>query len=77
LFIIRERSRNTGFSCYNVKPLSKNYALPHLPLGIKDSLKEDMRLFDEGRLFDGGFLAEEKVKGKELLRENCLRGIAK
>jgi hypothetical protein len=39
---------------------------PCLPLGIKDSLKEDERLLDEGKLFDGGFLAEEK-----LLEEDC------
>jgi hypothetical protein len=49
--------------------LSLKTAAPHpcLPLGIKDSLKEDMRVFgcgmllaegrllDGGRLFDGGF----------------------
>jgi hypothetical protein len=29
-------------------------------------LKEDVRLFDEGRLLDGGFLAEEK-----LLERDC------
>jgi hypothetical protein len=46
-------------------------------LDIKDSLKEDVRFFDggflaEGKLLEGGFL-----KGKELLKWNSQRGIAK
>jgi hypothetical protein len=55
LFIFRERSRNAGFSCYNVTPLPRTVAPPPcLPLDIKDSLKEDWGFFD-GRFFDGEF----------------------
>jgi hypothetical protein len=34
---------------------------PCLPLDIKDLMKEDVRLFDEGRLLDEGVLAEGKL----------------
>jgi hypothetical protein len=44
LFRFRERSRNAGFSCYNVTLLPEN----DLPLDIKDLLKEDRRFFDGG-----------------------------
>jgi hypothetical protein len=79
------RSRNAGFSCYNVTTLPENCAPPFcLPLDIKDSLKEDSRLLDEGRLFDGGVFwlkriaggrllegENELLKGKELMKGNC------
>jgi hypothetical protein len=47
-------------------PSSGTAALPPcLPLGIKDSLKVDMRLLDERSLLDGEFLTEGKLlKGK-------------
>jgi hypothetical protein len=47
-----QRSRNAGFSCYNVMPLLESTAPPCLPLGIKDSQKEDMRLFALGFLLE-------------------------
>jgi hypothetical protein len=36
---------------------------------MKDLLKEDARLLDEGRLFDGGFLAEQKLLEGDCWRE--------
>jgi hypothetical protein len=52
-------------------------------VGIKDSLKEDRRLFDDGRfldegkIFDGGFfwLKGVLLKGKELPKGNCSKGV--
>jgi hypothetical protein len=42
---------------YNVTPPPPRTAAPppFLPLDIKDLLKEDTSLFDEGRLFGWGF----------------------
>jgi hypothetical protein len=37
--------RKAGFSCYNVTSPRRTTALPCLPLDIKDSLEEDVRLF--------------------------------
>jgi hypothetical protein len=69
--MFRERSRNTGFSCYNVTTLAENCAPPPcLPLGIKESLKENTRLLDEGRLFGWGRLFDE---GVFWLKGNCWR----
>jgi hypothetical protein len=46
---------------------------PYLLLAIKDLLKEDMEAFWMGVFsMKGGLL-----KGNELLKENCQRGIAK
>jgi hypothetical protein len=52
---------------------SPRTAVPlRLPLGIKDSLKEDMKLFDKERfLTEGELLKGGLLKGKELLKENC------
>jgi hypothetical protein len=63
--MVRERSRNTGFSCYNVTPLP--HAPPCLPLDIKDSMKE------EARLFAFGFLMWEALEGKRIAegKTNC------
>jgi hypothetical protein len=67
LFTFRERSRNAGFSCYNVIPLPENCAQPPcLPLGIKDSLKENARLLDMGTFLMGGFWLKGNCR-----RENC------
>jgi hypothetical protein len=47
LFAFRERSRNTGFSCYIVTPLSKNCcSTSSFTTGYKRLLKEDSGLFD-------------------------------
>jgi hypothetical protein len=54
---------------------------PCLPLGIKDSLKEDARLLDEGRLFDDGklfdkgrLLGEGFLAKRKLLEGGLLKG---
>jgi hypothetical protein len=52
------RSRNTCFPFYSVAALLRNIASPPwLSLGIKDLLKEEVRLLDEERIFwmKGGF----------------------
>jgi hypothetical protein len=72
-----KRSRNAGFSCYNVTPLPRTAAPPCLPLGIKDSLKEAFGFWLFGfwllafcceRLWKG----KELLNGKGLLKENEL-----
>jgi hypothetical protein len=44
LVVCIQRSRNTGFPCYNVQLLQRAAALPYLPLDIRGPLKEDLRL---------------------------------
>jgi hypothetical protein len=60
LFMFRERSRKTGFSCYNVTPLPQNRCSASLfPTGYKRLLKEEARFFDVGLMegcFDGGWV---------------------
>jgi hypothetical protein len=51
---------------YNVTPLPA--APPCLPLDIKDSLKEDMRLLLWGLLLVG-FLMWEALEGKRIAKE--------
>jgi hypothetical protein len=85
LFKFREAGRQVPLVTMSHPSLRTAASPPCLPLGIKDSLKEDRRLLDErklfgeGRLFDEGRLLEEGgllkgkelLKGNELLKENC------
>jgi hypothetical protein len=66
------RSRNAGFSCYNVTPSLRNVAPPPcLSLDIKDLLKEDVRFF----WVKGGFLNEGKLlDGEDFLMGFWLKG---
>jgi hypothetical protein len=87
LVVCIQRSRNTGFSCYNVQLLQRAAALPYLPLDIRGPLKEDLRLlFFWGALayalgleafaFCFGLFGMGSIrKGKELLkRKELLKG---
>jgi hypothetical protein len=66
LSCLPSEKQGTGFSLYNVTPLPA--APPCLPLDIKDSLKEDMRLLLWGLLLVG-FLMWEALEGKRIAKE--------
>jgi hypothetical protein len=80
-----------GFSCHNVMSLPRTAALPCLPLGIKDSLKEETRLlllafglldfwaFGFGFWMKGGFLMWEGLEGKRTTKGKRIaeRGLLK
>jgi hypothetical protein len=49
-------------------------APPCLPLGIKDSLKEDARLLALGFWMKGGFLMWEILEGKRIAKKMVRKG---
>jgi hypothetical protein len=74
LFIFREGGMQVPLVTMSCPSPRTAAPRPCLPLGIKDSLKEVVRLFGWGRffgcgsLFDGGVLAEGKIPGGRLLK---------